>query len=179
MSITNSFLAWKLVDLLSTEFTDWEAFSFGIIDEDGNTLKKPRTADEKDSFGMFHRAVRKIKQIINKFMGASRASAILSTLYLMKESVDDVTINVFLNEIKTLYPDIKKSINRHLVESAYGFNDNILKPGKYYLDFVDGEEKIVITEDTKPIDSFYGFDVYEVEGIVFMKDQIRRVIERS
>ena len=133
MSIQNSWLAYRLIDLLSSDFTEWDAYKNQIIDEDGNTLKKPRTVDEKDSFGMFHRAVRKIKQIINKFMGASRASAILSTLYLMKESVDDITINVFLNEIKTLYPDVKKSINRHLVESAYGFDDTVLKPGKHYI----------------------------------------------
>jgi len=171
MNIQNSYLAYKLVSLLSSEFKTWEAYEFGLIDEKGNTLKKPQTQEERDSFGMFHRAVRKIKVLINKFMGNSRASAILSTLYLMKEDLDPEIMQGFVTQLFKLEPEIKryaKGLNEDVADSS-------IEPGKYFVLNADKEEKIVIKESLKPIDRYYNRNVYECDGILFMRDQLRGV----
>ena len=50
------FLVYQFIRRLATPFADWEAFKLGIIDENGNILKKRRdllTIAERKAFGVY------------------------------------------------------------------------------------------------------------------------------
>jgi len=115
MSVMSTYLAYKLIGLLSKPFTDWEAFELGLIDEDGKSIKKLVTTEEKKAFGIFEKMARNIKSLITKITGKSRAAAVLSTLYLMKEkTMTDENAEVLLDYLIKEYPDIKEYVDELL-----------------------------------------------------------------
>lgn len=62
--------ALRLARLLSMGFHDWEAHKLGIIDDQGNVLKRPSTTVEKANYTRFHSMVRSLKQTIQKYTGS-------------------------------------------------------------------------------------------------------------
>jgi len=52
--------------LLLKPFTEQKAFALGLIDANGNVIKKPHTPEEKESLTMLHRVVFELKQMIDK-----------------------------------------------------------------------------------------------------------------
>lgn len=50
----------RFVDLMHTEFCDWEAKRLGIIDGNGNLLRRPNNS-EKQHYDRFHEIVRSCK----------------------------------------------------------------------------------------------------------------------
>lgn len=179
--ITNAFLSYKLIELLSTDFKKWEAYDLGIIDENGKLLKKPLSKEERDSYSMFHKIIRKLKVIMNKFIGPSRLSAMLATLYLVKESAGTDIVNTLINELKKIDADFGKYLNKPLLEHLYFESDanQLLYAGKYFVLFPDNEYVFIIEEDLKPCDIFCKYPVYKIDDMFFMKDQIRRFIAKK
>ena len=61
----------RFLKLLVTAWEDTPAFELGIIDKDGQPIKKVRdlTSTERDVYTMFHRLVYKIKRLMNKVPG--------------------------------------------------------------------------------------------------------------
>ena len=119
--IVDMFLVYKFIKLLSTPFNEWDAYSFGIIDAEGNILRRSRdlkTQKERSSWNKFDLMVLKIKRILEKMPGGkSRTASYAAALYLIKESEnisredgiflsDEYIKNGFLNE----YYYIKKSL---------------------------------------------------------------------
>lgn len=88
--IVDLFLVYQFIKRLATPFNEWEAYKLGIIDEDGNQLKKRKdlvTRKEKDSFGIFDVMIMKLKRLIEKIPGGkSRIGTYAAALYLIKEN---------------------------------------------------------------------------------------------
>lgn len=162
------FVAYKLINLLSSDFKDWEAYKKGIIDEDGNTIRKPISSAEKNSFGIFEKIIRKVKQLLGKVIGSSRAAAILSTLYFLKEYSSFGAYNVVLKYFYQNDEDFKK----YLDEYTYNFeNEEIIKAGNYKSEYL--EEEISLEEDVEPIEILHGiFPIYEVDNMYIMKEML-------
>jgi hypothetical protein len=62
-------IAYRVIKLLVTPFEKTDAFKQGIIDKDGNVLKKYRTlqsSNEKQAYTMLHRFVFNLKRILAK-----------------------------------------------------------------------------------------------------------------
>lgn len=94
--IVDLFLVYQFVKRLATPFKEWKAYELGIIDENGNRLKKMKeftTRAEKDAFGRFDLLITKLKQLIEKIPGGkTRIGTYAAALYLIKEH-QDLTVN--------------------------------------------------------------------------------------
>ena len=87
--IVDLYLVYSFIKRLSTPFEKWDAYKLGIIDEDGNILKKRkdlRTVKERDAFGLFDLMILKLKKLMSKVPGgSSRIASYAAALYLIKE----------------------------------------------------------------------------------------------
>jgi len=94
--IVDLFLVYQFIKRLATPFKEWKAYELGIIDENGNRLKKMKeftTRAEKDAFGRFDLLITKLKQLIEKIPGGkTRIGTYAAALYLIKEH-QDLTVN--------------------------------------------------------------------------------------
>ena len=87
--IVDLYLVYSFVKRLATPFNKWEAYKLGIIDEDGNVLRKRKTlklAKERDAFGLFDVLILNVKKVLAKVPGgSSRLATYAAALYLIKE----------------------------------------------------------------------------------------------
>lgn len=83
------FLLYQFIRRLSTPFEEWEAYKLGIIDKDGNILRKSKTLrlkKEREAFGKFDVMILKIKKLLAKIPGGeSRIASYAAALWLIKE----------------------------------------------------------------------------------------------
>ena len=72
------FVTYRFLKLLTTPFEKQDAFKLGIIDKDGNRIKKPNstlpavdlaTTELKNSYTILHKLVFNIKKIFAKLPG--------------------------------------------------------------------------------------------------------------
>ena len=88
--VIDLFLVYQFIKRLATPFKEWEAYKLGIIDEDGNQLKKRRelrTVKERDAWGKFDVLVSKLKKLLEKVPGGkSRIASYAAALWLIKEN---------------------------------------------------------------------------------------------
>ena len=87
--IVDLFLVYQFIRRLATPFKEWEAYKLGIIDENGNVLKKRKDltlASEKKAFGVFDVMILNIKKLVAKIPGGStRLASYAAALYLIRE----------------------------------------------------------------------------------------------
>ena len=138
-------IAYRVIKLLITPFDKSDAFKQGIIDKDGNVLKKYRTlqkTSEKQAYTMLHRFVFNLKRILAKtgIRGALGSFAVAAALLLRE--------NKEYEKHKTL---IESTIIKHLKET------------NQYDDFL-AEHREIPDIDDEPIGNYFGVDVYEKEG---------------
>lgn len=103
----NAIITYQFVKLISQSFTEWEAYNLGIIDEDGNVLRKRqtlKTQEEKNSFTSFHVVIKNIKKIMEKSpAGKSKLLSFAAALYLMKEGKEiTATLEELEEQIKAI-----------------------------------------------------------------------------
>lgn len=87
--IVDLFLVYQFIRRLATPFNEWEAYKLGIIDENGNVLKKRRELrDERErkAFGIFDVMILNLKKLLAKVPGGStRLASYAAALYLIRE----------------------------------------------------------------------------------------------
>lgn len=87
--LVDLFMVYQFVRRLATPFNEWEAYKLGIIDADGNVLKKRKdlkTVKERDSFGVFDVMVLNLKKLLAKVPGgSSRIASYAAALWLIRE----------------------------------------------------------------------------------------------
>lgn len=90
--IIDNLIAYKVLKMLVTNFTDTEAFKLGIIDAKGKNLRKANTlttTDEKDAYTFLNRLVFNMKKIINKIPGGeNKTKSLVAALWLVKETYE-------------------------------------------------------------------------------------------
>ena len=87
--IIDNAIAFKVLHMLVTNFTDTEAFKLGIIDHHGNTLRKTSqftTDAERNAFNYLTRLVFNMKKLINKIGGENRLKSMAAALWLIREN---------------------------------------------------------------------------------------------
>lgn len=99
--ITTTYMAYRFGKLLKKDFTDWEAYKFGLIDEEGKIIKKPTSKEEKNTLGTIETLARKIKKTLLKYVGNRKVMFTVMALYLMKRESVDVKIEEALNATLT------------------------------------------------------------------------------
>ena len=88
----DTFITYKIISNLVTDWEDFPAFEHGIIDKKGKLLRKYntlKTKDEKDSYTLFHRLIFNFKRLIQKLPGgSSKLASYAAGLFLIKEEID-------------------------------------------------------------------------------------------
>lgn len=88
--VIDNLIAFRIIYMLVTPFDQTDAFKYGIIDKDGNALKKTKdlkTTEEKESYNQLTKLVFSLKRILGKLPGGkSRLASIVAAYWLVKEA---------------------------------------------------------------------------------------------
>jgi hypothetical protein len=117
--IVDTFIVYQFLQKLTTPFNKWPAYSYGIIDADGNIKRKRntlKTQQEKNSLTLFDLLVLKIKRVLERLpYGKSKLASYAAALYFIKESKnfnDDHYTNdedLFIECIEDFVEEFKKN----------------------------------------------------------------------
>lgn len=117
--VFDAVVTYQFIKLLSQDFTEWKAYELGIIDEDGNTLRKRRTlktTEERNSFTTFHVVIRNLKRILEKTpFGKSKLVSFGAALFLIKENRE----NMPEYSVEELQEQINNIINHNNTKRWY------------------------------------------------------------
>jgi hypothetical protein len=143
--IVDNLIAFKILYMLITPFTETKAYKLGIIDAQGKNLRKTstlKTGEEREAYTYLDRLVFNMKKIINKLPGGeSRLKSIVAALFLVKEYyesndrttslmeekyiklLEKVDSGVILVEEEII---VKKFLENRLVEEGEGTASNAI-----------------------------------------------------
>ena len=178
------FVTYRFLKLLTTPFEKTDAFKLGIIDDNGNRIKKPKstqpavelaTVEQKNSYTILHKLVFNIKKIFSKVPGLrTKVGTYAAALFLLKdtfkESVDDQ--HMFEKEFMKYLKENNIEFDNEISEEVIGFGE-VLPKGEYVLvnDILNKEEeelsakkgdKVIAYEDEAPVDTVLGVEIFPV-----------------
>ena len=184
------FVTYRFLRLLTTPFEKTDAYKFGIIDKDGNRVKKPKstkpavelaTSELKNSYTILHKLVFNIKKLFNKVPGLrTKVGTYAAALFLLKdtfkEHVDDP--DMFEKEFMKYLKENDIELDNEISEEVIGFGE-VLPKGEYVLknDILNKEEeeltakkgdKVIAYDDEPPVDTVLGVEIFPV---IHMKTQ--------
>jgi hypothetical protein len=168
------YFTFRFLKLLTTPWTETEAYKLGLIDDNGKRLKskKIQSSEEKDAYTSFMRVVFNMKRLIQKLPGgSSKIASYASALLLIREEmgVTDKGIEKLVKEMDLDPADFISERNEW-----YVLDDKRLSPGMYTVreekltkqfNEVNVKDKIRVSEESYPVGSIFGLDVYEVTHI--------------
>jgi len=146
-------ITYRVIKLLVTPFERQEAYKQGIIDKDGNVLRKfntLKTTAEKKSYTMLHRFVFNLKRILKRVgLGGRLGSFAVALALLLREN---------------------KEYEQHkiLIESAI---ISYLKETNQYNNLLNEQGEVKPTYEQEPLMTCFGIDVYEKDGELYSEDQ--------
>lgn len=89
-AVVDIFLTYQFIKRLTMPFERWPAYKLGIIDKEGNILKKRKeltTQAEKSAWRLFDLLTLNLKKLLGKLPGGrSRIATYAAALFLLKES---------------------------------------------------------------------------------------------
>lgn len=178
------FVTYRFLKLLTTPFEKQDAYKLGIIDKNGNRIRKEKstkpavelsTTELKNSYTILHKLVFNIKKIFAKVPGLrSKVGTYAAALFLLKdtfkESVDDPDTfeKQFLNYLEEQGIELDGSISEEII----GFGEQLPK-GRYRLkqDILNKQEEelsakkgdiVIAFDDEAPVDTVLGVDIFPV-----------------
>jgi len=88
--VVDNLVAFKILRMLTTNFTDTEAFKLGIIDQHGNNLRKTNqfsTEAERNAYTYLDRLVFNMKKLLAKLPGGdNKTKSMSAALWLVHEA---------------------------------------------------------------------------------------------
>jgi len=150
-------ITYRVVKLLVTPFEKQEAFKFGIIDKDGNVLKKfkqLKREKERKAYTILHRFVFNLKRILKRVgLGSRLGSFAVALGLLIKEDKNYVE-------------------HKSLIESAV---ISYLKDTKQYDDLLNEQGEVISTNE-EPVGNYFGVDVYEVDNKLISENEYAKTL---
>ena len=178
------FVTYRFIRLLTTTFQKTDAYKLGIIDENGNRIKKPNstkpavelsTSEQKNAYTILHKLVFNIKKLFNKVPGLrTKVGTYAAALFLLKdtfkEHVEDP--DMFEKQFMKYLKENDVEFDNSISEEVIGFGE-ILPKGEYVLvnDILNKEEeeltakkgdKVIAFDDEAPIDTVLGVEIFPV-----------------
>ena len=150
-------ITYRIVKLLVKPFDKQEAFKYGIIDKDGNVLKKSKTLKtekERKAYTILHRFVFNLKRILKRVgLGSRLGSFAVALALLLREN---------------------KEYEQHkiLIESAI---ISYLKETKQYDNLLNEQGEVKPVYEQEPFMTCFGIDVYEKDGELYSEDQYEKL----
>ena len=119
-SLVDLYLVYRILRKLTTPFNQWDAYKTGVIDAQGNLLKKNNdrnTQAERQSFSKFDLMILKLKRLLEKVPGGrSKFASYAAALLLIKEGDEIGDDDQLLSERLDAY---LAGENSNLVEYIY------------------------------------------------------------
>ena len=178
------FVTYRFLRLLTTPFKKTDAFKYGIIDKDGNRIKKPKstkpavelaTSELQNSYTILHKLVFNIKKLFAKVPGLrTKVGTYAAALFLLKdtfkEHVEDP--DMFEKEFIKFLKENGVELDSEISEDVIGFGE-VLPKREYVLinDILNKEEeeltakkgdKVIAYDDEPPIDTVLGVEIFPV-----------------
>jgi hypothetical protein len=110
------------------KWEDWPAYKLGIIDDEGNVIKKRREGiEERANYTLFHRLLRKLKQLLERVPGMKgKLGKAVAAYFLFKEGMEKHGANgelldegfiEYINDNMTLSESmqVKALMNQHIL----------------------------------------------------------------
>ena len=150
-------ITYRVIKLLVTPFEKQEAFKYGIIDKDGNVLKKYTSLQksaEKKAYTQLHRFVFNLKRILKKVgLGGRLGSFAVALGLLLKEN---------------------KEYEKHklLIESAVV---SYLKETNQYNTLLNEQGEVKPSYESEPVMTCFGIDVYEKDGKLYSEEEYEKL----
>ena len=184
------FVTYRFIKLLTTPFEKTDAFKLGIIDKDGNRIRKPNssqveveltTSQLKNSYTILHKLVFNIKKIFSKLpILKTKIGTYAAALFLLKDTFKEhmQDPDIFEKEFMKFLKENNVVLDTEISEEVIGFGE-VLPKGEYVLknDILNKEEeeltakkgdKVVAFADESPVDTILGVEIFPV---VHMKTQ--------
>ena len=178
------FVTYRFLKLLTTPFEKVDAYKYGIIDKDGNRVKKKNsdevavdltTSQLKNSYTILHKLVFNIKKIFAKVPGLrTKVGTYAAALFLLKDTFKESVEHpdVFEKEFIKFLKEKNVELDGEISEEVVGFGE-VLPKGEYILkqDILNKEEeeltakagdKVIAFEDEAPVDTVLGVDIFPV-----------------
>ena len=166
------FIAYKFIQLLVVPFDKTEAYKLGIINANGDILKKRSqltTSQEKKAYpSIFYTMVWKIKKLLEKLpFGKSKIASTAAVAYFLKEHVESIGGD---------FTKIEDALMEHLHENGYSEllesrHSSAIENGQYLIE----NEVIELNEYTDPIDTVLGVPIYKVDNKVFTLGELQKI----
>jgi len=152
-------ITYRVIKLLVTPFNKQEAFKQGIIDKDGNVLRKFRTLKttaEKKSYTILHRFVFNLKRILSKVgLGGRLGTFAVALATLLRE-------------------DKRYEEHKSLIESAV---ITYLKDTEQYNTILKEEGDVMTSEpEQEVVSNCFGVDVYEVDNKLISEKEYAKTL---
>jgi len=177
LNIADKFYTLRFLRLLTTAWKDTKAFKAGIIDDEGNVLRKAGPEDKK-VYNMFHKLVFNIKRLLNKLpFGRSKLGSYAAALLLLKDhtEIPENVLGELLYELFEFNP-LDSETDEVIKESqSFLLNEDLeLEPGAYEFceetlllrngDTLDGlGRKLVCTvENSTPTGYIFGLPIFKL-----------------
>ena len=167
---TDTVYAFRFLRLLTTPWVKTGAFKMGLIDANGNVLRKPETSEEKSKYNIFHKLVFNIKRMLNVLpFGKTTLASYLAALYLIKEKtgISDRALAKILKETTGLDPRCVS------IDESFWYltEDKMLRSGLYTLTrdlplqltgdlLALRKTTVVVAENSTPVGNIFGINVY-------------------
>jgi hypothetical protein len=186
--IMDAFIVFKILKMLVTPWEKHDAYNYGIIDKDGNPLKKTKdlgTKKERGSYTILHRMVFGIKRLFAKIPMLKLAlGSYAAALLLIKEesgmSKEDAETLfkklVMANDFPIPLDESLQKDSQIIAEGCYTARNDILTTDGEYL---KKGSKIVITKEQHKADTILGKNIFKIKlsghgTIVCSHDDLRR-----
>jgi len=168
------YYSFRFVKLLTTPWSETDAYKLGIIDENGKRDKSVKldNDEKKTAYSTFIRLVFNLKRLLEKIPGGRNTLAsYAAALFLLKEKYElsDKSIDKILKQCKIDPLDL-------MAESStwYVLEDGQLSPGVYRLREdrvtsldvdVNSKDTVRVLPESYPIGEMLGLAIYEVTHI--------------
>jgi len=150
-------ITYRVVKLLVTPFERQEAFKYGIIDKDGNVLKKYKTlqtTNEKNAYTILHRFVFNLKRILKRVgLGGRLGSFAVALALLLRENKEYEQHKVLLESTIISY----------------------LKETNQYENLLNEQGEVKTSYEQEPVMTCFGIDIYEKDGELFSEDKYEKL----
>ena len=164
----------RFIRMMVMDWTSWDAYKLGIIDENGKRNKSVRLDDDekKSAYTPFIRLAANIKRLVAKLPGGgSKLGSFASALYLIKEQVGQKGIEDICKKINVDVLDFLNEKNEWFL-----LDNKQLSPGIYRVtspkllnktcdELVWPKDHVRIKEEFFPVGYVFGVDIYEATHV--------------
>ncbi len=101
--IVDTYITYRIITTLTTDWDEQKAYEFGIIDDKGKVLRKYKELKdrrEKDSYTILIRFIFNLKRLMEKIPGGKTkiGSYAIAALVFLREETDDEKLKKLISE---------------------------------------------------------------------------------